>query len=159
MLKATFKKEGSTVQKKNWKVDGTFYSFRSMNIDGGEIGDGVLNITAGFEGLDTELHLTINGGHVNVFAQDDGINVNEDGVSVLTVNGGNLHILSGLGAEGDGVDSNGYLVINGGTVISMANPRSDSGLDSDMIWVPLSTAAPWWPLAPPWTGPRVSPSR
>ena len=40
--------------------------------------------------------------------------------------------MAGLGDEGDGIDSNGFLVINGGTVISMANPRSDSGLDSDM---------------------------
>ena len=35
-----------------------------MNIDGGEKGTGVLNITAGYEGLDTELHLTVNGGTV-----------------------------------------------------------------------------------------------
>jgi hypothetical protein len=102
-----------------------------MNIDGGTQGTGVLNINAGYEGLDSELHLTINGGNVNIFSQDDGINVNEDNVSVVTVNGGSLHILAGLGNEGDGVDSNGYLVINGGTVVSMANPNSDSGLDSD----------------------------
>jgi hypothetical protein len=102
-----------------------------MNVDGGALGTGVLNINAGYEGLDSELHLTINGGSVNIFSQDDGINVNEDGVSVVTVNGGSLHILAGLGDEGDGIDSNGYLVINGGTVISMAKPNSDSGLDSD----------------------------
>ena len=72
-----------------------------------------------------------NGGKVNIQSQDDGINVNEDHVSVLTVNGGELHIVAGLGAEGDGVDSNGYLVINGGVVISAAKPFSDSGLDSD----------------------------
>ncbi len=72
---------------------------------------------------------TVNGGHV---AHDDGINTNEDGVSVTTINGGTLHILAGVGAEGDGVDSNGWLVINGGTVIAMANPASDAGLDSDM---------------------------
>ena len=52
-------------------------------------------------------------------------------MSVVTVNGGSLHICAGLGSEGDGIDSNGFLVINGGTVISTANPASDSGLDSD----------------------------
>ncbi len=131
ILKTKLKDEDSAdaypAQKKSWKIDGAFYSYQSMNISG----TGALNITAGFEGLDSEHHLTLNSGNVNIYSQDDGINVNEDGVSVLTVNGGNLHICAGLGAEGDGIDSNGYLVINGGTVITMANPASDSGLDSD----------------------------
>lgn len=118
--------------KKLWRQDGAFYSYMSMNIDGGPEDSGVLNINADDEGLDTELHLTINGGNINIVAHDDGINTNEDGVSVCTVNGGALHILAGVGAEGDGVDSNGWLVINGGTVISMANPGADSGLDSDL---------------------------
>lgn len=119
-------------QKKLWKIDGAFYSFMSMNIEGEQDGTGALNITADNEGLDSELHLTINGGNVSIASQDDGINTNEDGVSVTTINGGTLHIVAGLGDEGDGIDSNGFLVINGGTVISMANPHSDSGLDSDM---------------------------
>ena len=118
-------------QKKARKTDGAFYSYVSMNVTGGAEGSGVLNITSTFEGLDTELHLTVNGGNINIFSQDDGINVNEDGVSVLTVNGGSLHILAGLGSEGDGIDSNGYVVINGGTVVSLASPMADSGLDSD----------------------------
>jgi hypothetical protein len=119
-------------QKKLWKMDGAFYSYMSMNVEGGDDGTGVLNIVADKEGLDTELHLSINGGNISIQAQDDGINTNEDGVSVTCINGGTLHIVAGLGDEGDGVDSNGFLVINGGTVISMANPASDSGLDADM---------------------------
>ncbi len=119
-------------QKKLWKIDGAFYSFMSMDIEGEQDGTGVLNITADNEGLDSELHLTLNGGNVSIASQNDGINTNEDGVSVTTINGGTLHIVAGLGDEGDGIDSNGFLVINGGTVVSMANPRSDSGLDSDM---------------------------
>ncbi len=119
-------------QKKLWKIDGAFYSFMSMNIEGEQDGTGVLNITADNEGLDSELHLTLNGGNVSIASQNDGINTNEDGVSVTTINAGTLHIVAGLGDEGNGIDSNGFLVINGGTVISMANPRSDSGLDSDM---------------------------
>lgn len=135
MLKAKYKDPESTdavkTQKKMRKTDAAFYSFRSMLIEGAEKGTGVLNVVSGFEGLDSELHLTINSGKVNIQSQDDGMNVNEDGVSVLTVNGGELHIVAGLGAEGDGVDSNGYLVVNGGVVISAAKPFSDSGLDSD----------------------------
>ena len=119
-------------QKKLAKYDAAFYSRMSMNIDGEEEGSGVLTIIADNEGLDTEMHLTINGGKVCIESQDDGVNTNEDGVSVTTINGGELHIVAGLGAEGDGIDSNGYLVINGGVVIAIAKPMSDSGLDSDM---------------------------
>jgi len=115
-------------EKKLWKQDGALYSYMSMNVDG----TGTLNLTAENEGLDSELHLTINGGKINIFSQNDGINTNEDGVSVTTINGGDIHIIAGLGAEGDGIDSNGWLVINGGTVIASANPAADAGLDSDM---------------------------
>ncbi|MBQ1501733.1 MAG: S-layer homology domain-containing protein [Firmicutes bacterium] len=139
MLKAKYKSEDSqdsatgsvALQKKARKMDAAFYSYVSMNIDGEAEESGVLNITSSYEGLDTELHLTINGGNINVASQDDGINVNEDGVSVVTFNGGSTHVLAGLGSEGDGIDSNGYLVVNGGTLVTMANPRSDSGMDSD----------------------------
>ena len=52
--------DGMTVEdsEKLHKYDGAFYSKMSMNVDGGEAGTGVLNITADNEGLDTELHLT-----------------------------------------------------------------------------------------------------
>ncbi len=120
-------------QKKLHKYDAAFYSRMSMEIDGEEKGNGILNITSDNEGLDTELHLTINGGHINIQSKDDGINVNEDGVSVFTMNDGYLNIYAGNGVEGDGIDSNGWNVINGGTIISMANPKSmDGGIDSDM---------------------------
>ena len=118
-------KEG---EKKLWKQDGAIYSYMSMNV----LGSGTLNLQAANEGLDSELHLTIGGGNINIYSDNDGINTNEDGVSVTTINAGNLHIIAGLGAEGDGIDSNGYLVINGGTVVSSANPAADAGLDSDL---------------------------
>lgn len=115
-------------EKKLWKQDGAIYSYMSMNVSG----DGKLDLTADNEGLDTELHLTINGGDIAIRADNDGINTNEDGVSVTTINAGNIHIIAGLGAEGDGIDSNGYLVINGGTVVAAANPGADAGMDSDL---------------------------
>ena len=120
--------------KKLHKYDAAFYSKKTMNIDGGEKGDGVLNIKAENEGLDSELHLTVNGGNINITSGNDGINTNEDNVSVTTVNGGNLNIIcNGSTGEGDGIDSNGWLVINGGTVISQACATSgDAGIDSDL---------------------------
>ena len=123
-------KEGTT--KKLHKYDGAFYSKMSMNIDGETEGTGTLSIVADNEGLDSELHLTINGGQINIQAQNDGINTNEDNVSVTTINGGALQINAGLGEEGDGIDSNGHIVINGGAVYSMASDHSpDGGLDAD----------------------------
>lgn len=121
--------------KKLHKYDGAFYSKMSMNISGGEVGDGILTIQAENEGLDSELHLTINGGDIRITSGDDGINTNEDGVSVTTINGGTLtvNVTGGMAGEGDGIDSNGWLVINGGTLIAAACATSaDSGLDSDM---------------------------
>lgn len=119
-------------EKKLHKYDGAFYSKMSMNLNGESQGTGVLNIVADNEGLDSELHLTVNGGSISIQSQNDGINTNEDGVSVTTINGGTLKINAGLGAEGDGIDSNGYLVINGGNVYTMANEQSpDGGLDAD----------------------------
>ena len=118
-------KEG---EKKQWKQDGAIYSYMSMNV----YGPGSLDLTADNEGLDTELHLTLNGGNISICSGNDGINTNEDGVSVTTINAGSLTIFAGLDKEGDGIDSNGYLVINGGTVVSAAHPAADAGLDSDL---------------------------
>ena len=120
--------------KKLHKYDAAFYSKKTMNVDGGDKGDGILNINAENEGLDSELHLTINGGVINITSGNDGINTNEDNVSVTTVNGGTLNILcNGKTGEGDGIDSNGWLVINGGTVIAQACATSgDAGIDSDL---------------------------
>lgn len=115
-------------EKKLWKQDSAIYSYMSMNV----YGPGNLELTADNEGIGTELHLTLNGGNISIYSGNDGINTNEDGVSVTTINGGSLTIFAGLGKEGDGIDSNGYLVINGGSVVSSANPRSDAGLDSDL---------------------------
>jgi len=120
--------EDTDEEKKLWKQDGAIYSYMSMNV----YGPGSLELIADNEGLDTELHLTINGGEITIYSANDGINTNEDGVSVTTINGGDLTIFAGLGEEGDGIDSNGYLVINGGSVVAAGNPGGDAGLDSDL---------------------------
>lgn len=132
LLKPKYKKEGSTVQKKRYKTDGAFYSYQSLLIEGENNGTGILNITSTtFEGLDSELHLQINSGNINIVTADDGINVNEDDVSVFIMNGGRLTIFAGQGAEGDVIDSNGFIVVNGGTILGTTPSVSDDMFDSE----------------------------
>ncbi len=132
ILKPQYKKEGSSVQKKLVKTDGAFYSYVSMLVDGQKKKTGILNITnPEYEGLDSELHLSINGGYINIVSGDDGINVNEDNVSVFTLNEGHLTIFAGQGAEGDVIDSNGYITINGGFIAGTTPSMSDDILDCD----------------------------
>ena len=129
LLKPKYKNDNTKVQKKFYKTDGAFYSYVSMEIDGSA---GIMNITGStFEGLDSELHLTINGGYVNIVSQDDGINVNEDHVSVFAINGGRVTIFAGQGAEGDVVDSNGFININGGLIAGASPSAADDMLDSE----------------------------
>ena len=132
LLKPVYKKEGSTVQKKRYKMDGSFYSYESLLIKGEEKGTGILNITSTtYEGLDSELHMQIDSGNINIVSNDDGINVNEDNVSVFKMNGGRLTIFAGQGEEGDVIDSNGYIVVEGGTLLGTSPSVSDDILDSE----------------------------
>ena len=132
LLKPEYKEESGSTQKKLWKTDGALYSFVSLLIDGEEKGTGILNITSTtYEGLDSELHLSMNGGYVNIVSQDDGINVNEDGVSVFAMNGGHLTIFAGQGSEGDVIDSNGFIAVNGGFLAGTSPSPADNLLDAD----------------------------
>ena len=135
MLKTKYKDEDSTdalkVQKKQRKTDGALYSYMSMNIDGGPEGTGMLEVESTFEGVDTELHLAFNSGCVKIVADNDGVNVNEDHVSVVQFNGTSVSVVAGLGFEGDGVDSNGFAAIKGGCLYSVCNPAADSGIDAE----------------------------
>ena len=131
----TLNEDGTAVadSKKLHKYDGAFYSKMSMTVTGGPVSDGILNITAENEGLDTEMHLLLAGGDIRIRSGNDGINVNEDNVSVVTVAGGSLDIvITGQTGEGDGIDSNGWLVIDAGTVTAQACSTSgDAGLDAE----------------------------
>ena len=136
ILKTKYKDEESKeiikVQKKAYKIDAAFYSYVSINVDGEEKDDGELLIESTFEGFDSELHFTINGGNVVINSQDDGINVNEDDVSVLTINGGTIKIYAGLGQEGDGIDSNGFITLNGGKLCVYSIEPPDNYVDSEL---------------------------
>lgn len=119
--------------KKLHKYDGAFYSKQSLNIYGGKKNDGILRIYAENEGLDSELHLTMYSGNIYIQSGNDGINTNEDNISVTRILGGNLSVeVNGATGEGDGIDSNGWLVIDGGKVYAYACSTSgDSGVDAD----------------------------
>lgn len=101
--------------KKLHKYDGTLHSKMSLNIKGGSKGNGILNIVAENEGIATEMHLSIYSGIININSMDDGINANEDNVSVISVyKPTNLNIVVNgyYNGEGDGIDSNGWIVID-----------------------------------------------
>ncbi len=115
--------------------DGAIHSDVSILITGESKGDGVLNVIATSEGIETDKHLFMSGGILNIAAQDDGINASEDQACIVILRGGKLLINSGLGREGDGVDSNGYILVQGGEVYSHARPGADSGLDADQATI------------------------
>ena len=135
MLKTKYKDENSKdqikVQKKNRKMDAAFYSTVSINVEAEPKENGTLTINSNFEGLDSELHMTIKSGNIIINSEDDGINVNEDNVSCVNFLGGNITLNAAKGAEGDGVDSNGYINIDGAT-LNINNIRMpDNALDSE----------------------------
>ena len=137
-------------QEKMYKLDGAFHSRRSMVIGGGAVGTGTLNITSTTcEGLDSEMHMLLESGTVNVTAPDDGINTNEDNVSVFAMDGGKLTISS---TGGDGIDSNGWVAFNGGTLnITAGNQRVNSageaGIDAENGYYIYDASAYTWSAA------------
>ena len=109
--------------------DGAVSSNVSLLIDG----TGTLQVTGDKEGIESKMHLTINGGTIQIASSDDALNASEDGVSTITINDGIINCAIANGSEGDGIDSNGYIYVNGGFVVAQAHSSSqDSGLDADL---------------------------
>ena len=136
-----------SAQQKMYKLDGAFHSRRTMVIGGGSAGTGRLSITSTTcEGLDSEMHMLIDGGVITVSAPDDGINVNEDYVSVFTMNSGTLNVSS---TNADGIDSNGWIVVNGGTLNITAgsqaqNSAGEAGIDAENdVYIAPSATYNW----------------
>lgn len=107
------------------EFDAALYSATSLVIDG----SGSLEVHAVYEGISSTMHIDFLGGTVRIWAGEDGVNANNDGVSQINVSGGYLFVAT---EEGDGIDSNGTITISGGTVITHgALVDANSGLDAD----------------------------
>ena len=116
---------------KGGQYDGAIHSCVSMLIGGETKGDGVLNVVGSGEGIETDMHLFVNGGIIRVVGNDDAISANNENKSIVYVKSGKILINGGLGQEGDGIDSNGWIIVDGGEIVSSAKAGMDSGLDSD----------------------------
>ncbi|WP_295080965.1 carbohydrate-binding domain-containing protein [Ruminococcus sp.] len=81
-----------------------------------QIDGGTMDINAS-EGLEAT-YILINGGDINIYATDDGINASASSGSYETaieINGGNINVEVGQG-DTDAIDSNGSIYVNGGTI-------------------------------------------
>lgn len=106
-------------------------------------GTGYLSVTSkNKEGIETKGSLEFAGGTGDyyIFAEDDCLNTtttssnNNNARNTLTINVKSLIAVVDSGEdsdEGDAIDSNGTLIINGGTIIAVAHPGQDAGLDSE----------------------------
>jgi hypothetical protein len=110
----------------NSDFDAALYSNGTITIRG----EGDLNVTgSNNEGISSVMHINIGGGNIRVIAVEDGLNANNDNVSVITISGGYLYVES---ESGDGIDSNGDITITGGTLITLsALADASGGLDAD----------------------------
>ncbi len=96
---------------------------RNMYIKGGHV---VVKAGGGetSEGVESKFLMQIDGGKLEVAAQDDAINAQGD----LVVNGG---VVRAFSATNDAVDSNCNIVINGGEVFASGTGMPEGGLDSN----------------------------
>ena len=92
-----------------------------------QIDGGVINIETSTEGIEGTT-IQINGGKIDIYATDDGINASKkgDGDIVIEVNGGTINV-EVRGGDVDGFDSNGKIIINGGTINVVCPTQAPSG--------------------------------
>ena len=120
-----------------YKASGAISSDIDLNFNGA----GYLEIISkNKEGVETKGHLSFVGGTGDyvIKAQDDCLNTttsdseNSNAHNNLIIDVSSLTAIVDLEAdEGDAIDSNGTLTINGGTIIALAKPGADAGLDSE----------------------------
>ncbi len=93
-----------------------------------QIDGGVINIEMSLEGIEGN-YIQINGGDIDIYAADDGINATASGSYevAIEVNGGTIDVEVGSG-DTDAFDSNGNMYINGG-VINVTAPTSSFDAD------------------------------
>jgi len=90
------------------------------------INNGTIDIKNSYEGIEGAI-INLNGGKINVFATDDGINVCSSS-GLLTISGGDIYV----NASGDGIDSNGSAVMTGGTLyVDGPTSANDEAIDTE----------------------------
>lgn len=121
--------------------DDAVHSDTDLTIDSGTI-----LISDCFEGLEAGT-ITINGGDIDIYSVNDGINASSKTDSggfgwgssaVFTMNGGEVDIfVTGSSSNmGDGVDSNGAIYINGGRITAGTDGSTmENGIDSGSSFV------------------------
>lgn len=93
------------------------------------IDNGTINILDSYEGLEA-VNITINGGDITLYADDDGINAVAGDIVAdvfIAVNGGVVDVAVGPG-DTDAFDSNGSIIITNGT-INVTAPTSSFDYD------------------------------
>ena len=121
-------KEGTT--KKLHKYDGAFYAKTSMNLYGDNGDDsGILHIIADNEGLNSELHLTIEGGTVWTMANERTPDGGIDADGAITIKGGTLLAFGTRNDAADSASSHPYMELSfastlpAGSVLRLDDPE------------------------------------
>ena len=93
------------------------------------ISDGTVTAEDCYEGIEA-VSITLSGGDVVIYPDDDGLNANGGGESLIHITGGNLLIDNPDGRDADGIDSNGSILVEGGAVrISVSRDGGSCALD------------------------------
>lgn len=90
---------------------------------------GDIDITECYEGMEA-IDITIEGGDIDIFPTDDGLNANGNGASAVRIMGGDITIINNNGRDADGIDSNKDIYISGGSIfVSVPDDGSSSAID------------------------------